>query len=53
MDAADEDRATGGFDLAREIYPTCKTMTPDGVEDVPAEELLQAHERLLEARKVS
>jgi proteasome beta subunit len=53
MDAADEDRATGGFDLARQIYPTCKTMTPDGVEDVPAEELLQAHERLLEARKVS
>ena len=50
MDAADEDTATGGFDLAREIYPTCKVMTSAGVENVEAEELLAARERVLAGR---
>lgn len=47
MDAADEDRATGGFDLAREIYPTCRVMTDDGVEEVGDEEILAAREHVI------
>ena len=50
MDAADEDTATGGFDLSREIYPTCKLMTKSGVEDVEPEELLRARENVLSRR---
>ena len=51
MDAADEDRATGGFDLVREIYPTCKLITQSGVEDVPESEMLSAHQQVLEKRR--
>jgi proteasome beta subunit len=47
MDAADEDRGTGGFDLARRIYPTCKLITAKGVEDVGDEEILASRERVL------
>ncbi len=53
MDAADEDTGTGGFDLVRKIYPTCKVITSDGVEDVPAEQLVQAREAVLEQRRES
>ena len=49
MDAADEDRGTGGFDLMRKIYPTCKLMTAKGVEDVPDAEILEARAQVLEA----
>jgi len=52
IDAADEDTATGGFDLARGIYPTCKLMTKSGVEDVPPEELLRARETVLARREI-
>jgi proteasome beta subunit len=45
VDAADEDRATGGFDTARGIYPTVKLITKDGVGDVADAELLAALER--------
>lgn len=51
MDAADEDTATGGFDLARGIYPTCKVMTRTGVQDVDPQELLAARERVLARRE--
>ncbi len=51
MDAADEDRGTGGFDLVREIYPTCKLMTAEGVQDVPDSELLAAYDELVGKRK--
>lgn len=50
MDAADEDRATGGFDLIRKIYPTCKLMTKDGVEDVAESEVLAAYEAIMAGR---
>ena len=33
-DAADEDRATGGVDLVRGIFPIVKLATADGVQDV-------------------
>jgi proteasome beta subunit len=51
MDAADEDTATGGFDLAREIYPTCKLMTRTGIEHVEPDELLAARARVLAQRE--
>ncbi len=51
IDAADEDRATAGFDLARKIYPTCKLMTKSAVEEVSNEDLLAARERVLAARE--
>jgi proteasome beta subunit len=52
MDAADEDRGTGGFDLKRKIFPTCKLVTREGVEEVSDRELLDAHERTMERREV-
>lgn len=51
MDAADEDTATCGFDLAREIYPTCKLMTREGIEHVASDELLAARLRVLARRE--
>ena len=53
MDAADEDRGTGGFDLLRKIYPTCKLITEAGVDDVPEAEILAAYERVIEKRKAA
>jgi len=35
QDAADETLGTAGMDLEREIYPTVKTVTAQGIEDVP------------------
>ena len=51
MDAADEDRATGGFDLARGIYPIIKCVTQSGVDEVAESELLENYERLTATRK--
>lgn len=50
-DAADEDRATGGFDIDREIYPICKLVTHGAVEDVSDEDLLAAYNRVMERRR--
>jgi proteasome beta subunit len=47
MDAADEDRGTGGFDMNRGIYPSCKLITAKGIEDVGEEEILASRERIL------
>jgi proteasome beta subunit len=52
VDAADEDRGTGGFDLKRKIFPTCKLVTQEGVEEVSDRELLDAHERIVDRREV-
>ncbi len=52
VDAADEDRGTGGFDLKRKIFPTCKLVTQEGVEEVSDRELLDAYERISERREV-
>ncbi len=43
LDAADEDIATGGFDLERGILPTVKIVHRDGVEDASSDEILSAH----------
>jgi len=51
MDAADEDRATGGVDVSRGIYPIVKLCTGDGVEDVPEEAIAQIHQSVVDARR--
>lgn len=51
IDAADDDRATGGFDFSREIYPICKLVSKDGVEEVGVEEILATYQRVVERRK--
>ncbi len=51
LDAADEDRGTGGFDTARGIYPTCLLVTKAGVEEVADQEMLQAYEIVSQRRK--
>jgi proteasome beta subunit len=53
VDAADEDRATAGFDLSRGIYPIVKTVTREGVDDISEQELLENHTSLIERRKAS
>ena len=50
-DASDEDRATGGVDLERGIYPRVKTCTARGVEDVSDDEIAQAYQQVLEHRR--
>ncbi len=50
-DAADEDRATGGVDLERGIYPRVKTCTARGVEDVSDDEIAHAYQQVLERRR--
>ena len=51
MDAADEDRATGGVDLARGIFPIIKLATKDGIEEVSEDEIQRVYRLALEARR--
>ena len=46
--AADEDSATGGPDLVRGIYPVIATITADGFERLPDEEIAELFRALLE-----
>jgi proteasome beta subunit len=50
-DAADEDLGTGGPDFIRDIYPTVKTITSSGVEDVSDLEIKQVYESLIDTLK--
>jgi proteasome beta subunit len=50
IDAADDDAATGGPDLARGILPVMLTVTATGAEDVPEAEVTAAVTAVLEAR---
>jgi proteasome beta subunit len=50
-DAADEDRATGGIDVLRGIYPTVKVCTAKGIEDVPDSETSAVYQRLIDSRR--
>ena len=50
-DAADEDRATGGVDLHRGIYPRIKTCTAKGIEDISDEEIAQAYQDIMANRR--
>jgi proteasome beta subunit len=48
--AADEDRATGGVDLERGIYPIIKICTSSGHQDASEEEIAACYRAILEAR---
>jgi len=50
VDAADEDRGTGGIDAQRGIYPTIYTCNTQGIQEVSKEEIAEVHRRVLEAR---
>jgi proteasome beta subunit len=51
MDAADEDRGTGGVDVLRGIYPTISVCSATGIEEVQAEEVARVHSALLGKRR--
>jgi len=50
VDAADEDRGTGGIDVTRGIYPNIFTCNAQGIQEVSKEEIAELHRRVLEAR---
>jgi proteasome beta subunit len=50
-DAADEDVGTGGVDLVRGIYPTVKTITRGGFEEVPEHDIRRIHEVIMNDRR--
>ncbi len=50
LDAADEDVGTGGPDLVRGIFPTLKTITRSGFQDVPDDEVRHVCEAILADR---
>jgi proteasome beta subunit len=50
IDAADEDVGTGGPDLVRGIFPTAKTITRSGFNDVPEDEIRRVCEAILSQR---
>jgi len=51
IDAADEDRGTGGVDIARGIFPTCKLVTKDGIDSLPDAEIKETYERIIARRR--
>jgi proteasome beta subunit len=48
FNAADEDSATGGPDLVRRIYPTIATITANGFERVPEDEIADRFRALVD-----
>jgi proteasome beta subunit len=50
MDAADDDVATGGPDVARGIYPVVLTVTADGAQDVTEDQVAAAVDVVLQER---
>jgi proteasome beta subunit len=51
VDAADEDRGTGGPDFVRRIFPTLKLVARDGIRDVAEERVAAECEAILNARR--
>ena len=51
MEAADEDRATGGVDILRGIFPIIMLATAAGIEEVSEQEIQQVYQVALEARR--
>ena len=49
-DAADDDSATGGPDLARKIYPVVMTVTPDGLRRLPEPEVEAVVQSIVDER---
>lgn len=52
-DAAEEDIGTAGPDFIREIFPTVKTVTAQGIVDVEEDRVQAVCQRLVEARRRS
>ncbi|GAK61355.1 putative proteasome A-type and B-type [Candidatus Vecturithrix granuli] len=52
-DAAEEDAATGGPDLLHGVFPTLKTVTRQGVQDLPDEAIESAYKSFLERKRQS
>jgi proteasome beta subunit len=50
-DAADDDSATGGPDLTRDIYPIIATATADGYRRLPEAEVRELTQAMIEARR--
>jgi proteasome beta subunit len=50
-DAADEDVGTGGVDLVRGIYPTVKTITRNGFQEVAEHDIRRIHETVMNDRR--
>ncbi|MFP6655033.1 MAG: proteasome subunit beta, partial [Myxococcota bacterium] len=48
--AADEDRATGGVDLERGIYPSIRICTAEGQAEASEDEIAACYRSILEAR---
>jgi proteasome beta subunit len=53
VDASDEDRATGGPDVMRGIYPIIDFCTRDGIERAPSSEIEQVFRNIIAERTVS
>ena len=49
-DASEEDSATAGPDTMRNIYPSMKTVTAQGVQDVPSERIESLYKTFLEEK---
>jgi proteasome beta subunit len=49
-DAADDDSATGGPDLARRIFPVVAVMTATGYQRLPDDEVAGIADRVISAR---
>jgi proteasome beta subunit len=52
-DAADDDSATGGADIARRIFPVVTTVTVDGFRCLPETEVAELAERVVAERMAS
>jgi proteasome beta subunit len=50
VDAAEDDAATGGPDIARGIYPVVLTVTREGAAEVPEDRVAAASEAVLQER---
>ncbi|MCH2172176.1 proteasome subunit beta [Myxococcota bacterium] len=50
VDAADEDRATGGIDVVRGIFPILNFCTADGIERVSDQEIESVYRTIIENR---
>jgi len=50
MDAADEDRGTGGIDVYRGIFPTVIYCSEKGIEQAPETEIKEVYDRVLARR---
>ena len=49
-DAADDDSATGGFDMARRIFPVVTTVTGDGFTRLPEAEVAEVAQQVVAGR---